>query len=161
MNNTELANFKTKLAIKLDTSTNEEAEMVASMVDNAAGGEDPVVKAILLHTNNMVTYTVFAKVDNEVAPLGGAEAAIFIENNLINLDLLENVYLFGTLLNSGKRNVVDNYTVTITDNITSDEVPAGAYYIEGDTAILSLTTNQIPIYFIPSTDVIKGGPGTE
>lgn len=45
MNNTELANFKKKLSIELETTTSDEAQLISNIVDSASAGALPAVSA--------------------------------------------------------------------------------------------------------------------
>jgi hypothetical protein len=156
MNNTELAQFKNKLAIKLDTTTNEEAELVGGMVDNAAGGGGGVISIVPQYVDD-VFFPLYANTGEGISEITVTVCTVEGLTDLSMFASRTKGYVF-SILNDNQWRIPAGYRTVVSGDIDPSQVSVSAHYIEGGIVCLTFPTSGLMI--IPSTDVIKEGTKT-
>lgn len=164
MNSAELANFKNKLAIKLDTTTNEEAQLVSSMVDNASGGGGGAgVAGYILHpVEHEFEGRIYAKLSPDEEPVG-LPGMLYTSEGLTDTSIFaSNINAYVLMIYDENKNMnvyVDEYTGALTEYIDPATISSADYYVDSDVCILSVVVGENMYLIIPSLDVIHPGTG--
>lgn len=161
MNNTELANFKKKLSIELETTTNDEAQLISNIVDSAAGGGGggAGVAGYILHPVEVELSPIKAKMQGEgLVTINGYTSEGLTDTSIFASDT--NAYVLMIYSETEEMNIyVDGYFAIESGDIDPTTIPSDEYYLEGGVTVLLAFNGEQMYSIIPSADVIHPGTG--